>query len=223
MKGFEGGVNMTHNRARMSDPHDHHNQTIKGGEAVQDRSKTADLLSSCLQDTQKKTDLQWSERPNRLRSARLRPAIRWMSFGFIAQSGCAVGQRIDNTMPVTATSPALDQGTENLPATDAMTNILNNHVILPPLNVDQLGMPQFETQNYTQQLALPKVVIQYQDVATGVWNNQLNIIGYSFLIACVVVAIQVCWQRQLDRGLAGLVIIFALGFALLMVRVKLAA
>jgi hypothetical protein len=37
------------------------------------------------------------------------------------------------------------------------------------------------------------------------------------------VGVQGWWQRQLDRGFAGLVIIFALGFALLMVRVKLAA
>ncbi|MEY4516134.1 MAG: hypothetical protein RL180_480 [Pseudomonadota bacterium] len=223
MKGFEGGVNMTHNRARMSDPHDHRNQTIKGGEAVQDRSKTADLLSSCLQDTQKKTDLQWSERPNMSRYEGLRPVIRWMSLAILMRStGVTAAQPADPTAVALAAS-GLNPVAGAAAQPDPMSTILTHTPVIAPINVSQLGMPHIETQNYTTQLALPPVVIDYQGVAVDVWSNQLNVMAYFILFALLVVGVQGWWQRQLDRGFAGLVIIFALGFALLMVRVKLAA
>jgi hypothetical protein len=104
-----------------------------------------------------------------------------------------------------------------------MSHILTHSPVIPAINVSQLGMPQIETQNYTVQLALPQVVIDYQGVAVDVWFNQLNIIAYFILFAVFLIGLQVWRQRQCDRSFVGLVIIFALGFALLFVRVKLAA
>jgi uncharacterized membrane protein len=90
-------------------------------------------------------------------------------------------------------------------------------------NVDGLSAPHLVTENYNQHIALPQVVIDYRDIATDIWFSQLNMLIYCFLAALMLIGFYRIRQRQLSANFAGLAIIFAFGFALLFVRVKLAA
>jgi hypothetical protein len=210
MTGFECWAKTTHHAAFMPNTIAQ-SYTVNSEKNVQDRRKTASLPSSCQQDTQKKTALQWLVRPNYGLYTRRGSAIRWLVLALPYQHAIAqVTSSAQNPMD------AVGQGLTTDP------NLLALSALSGP-NVDGLSAPHLVTENYNQHIALPQVVIDYRDIATDIWFSQLNMLIYCFLAALMLIGFYRIRQRQLSASFAGLAIIFAFGFALLFVRVKLAA
>ena len=164
---------------------------------MQDRNKNACLTTYCQQDTQKKTRLQWCVVTNRrlVRSSAIKgvAAIVGFSGPVWAEDRIEAAQSIQPTQQAFALAEAANPDAE------------------------------VKTEQYRQQVAMPNVVIDYQEIAQSVWQKQLEYLGVAAVFALLIIGAQIWCTRKFSATFIGVVIMFAIGFALVALRVKLAA
>lgn len=193
--------------------------TVKNEKKLQDRRKTTGFRPNYLQDTQKKTKLQWQTRPSyrRYTGFYAQYGVIGLLFSGTAVHAAPVGQI--EQQPTNGQGVA-DSALADLPTT--ASHLTDNTPIFSAQNA-VLSAQTTTTENYNQQIEMPQLVIEYQDIAYDIWSSQLFLMLYCFLAAFIVLGLLAYKQRHLNLSLIGLVMIFAFGFALLIVRVKLTA
>lgn len=174
-----------------------HNDSQQCRKNMQDRNKNAGLTTYCQQDTQKKTGLQWCVGTNR---RLVRPSV---TTGVAAIVGVSQAVWAED-MPQQVESAAPSQ-----------QSFVLDQAVNPAAEV--------KTEQYRQQVAMPTVVIDYQDIAQSVWQKQLEYLGVAAIFSLLIIAAQFWCMRKFSATFTGVVIMFAIGFALVALRVKLAA